>query len=337
MTLPNCYRCGKQPCECKRLTVGSLFAGIGGLELGLEMTGGFKTVWQVENNEFARRVLAKHWPDARRWDDVRTFPPDAAGNGWEQGDQNTSGRSGGSGEKQGAGPRGGGAWDCDLICAGFPCQDISYAGAGAGLGGERSGLFYEATRIIRVLGPRYVVLENVAALLTRGLDAVLGTLASLGYDAEWHCIPAAAVGAPHIRDRVFVIAYANGCEQGRGQQSERQANQRDTDATGDGPQGNVDVPDAKSVGRTTGRGESRNETGKGQRWSESSASSWWNSEPAIRFVDDGLPLGLVRYAGRVATGVPNRVNKLRCLGNAVVPQVAQWIGQRILEAERTRH
>ena len=317
-----------------KLTVGSLFAGIGGLELGLEMTGGFETVWQVENNDYAQKVLAKHWPDARRWRDVRTFPPAA--------DIPKCEARGGNGLGKGKSPHplARTSWHVDLITAGFPCQDISYAGKGAGLGGERSGLFYEAARVIRTLGPRYVVLENVSALLTRGLDVVLGTLASLGYDAEWHCIPAAAVGAPHIRDRVFVIAYAlrPECEPGTGG---RGVWQGDTElanaATGDGPQGNVDVPDAKSVGRTTGRGESRNETGKGQRWSESSASSWWNSEPAIRFVDDGLPLGLVRYAGRVATGVPNRVNKLRCLGNAVVPQVAQYIGQRILEAERTRH
>ena len=162
------------------ITVGSLFAGIGGLELGLEMTGGFKTVWQVENDKYATRVLEKHWPDVRRWGDVATFPPDD-----------------------------GHDYRCDLICGGFPCQDISYAGKGEGLGGERSGLFYEAARVIRILEPRYVLLENVSALLTRGLDAVLGTLASLGYDAEWHCIPAAAVGAPHIRDRVFIIGYAN--------------------------------------------------------------------------------------------------------------------------------
>lgn len=183
------------------LTVGSLFSGIGGLELGLERTGGFKTVWQVEIDDYATRVLERHWPHVRRWRDVTTFPPDSdtptrrrreeQGQGWNQ-------QPALSGED----------WHVDLICGGFPCQDISYAGAGAGLNGSRSGLFYEAARVIRLLEPRYVLLENVAALLTRGLDAVLGTLASLGYDCWWNCIPAAAVGAPHIRDRVFIVAYA---------------------------------------------------------------------------------------------------------------------------------
>jgi len=187
------------------LTVGSLFAGIGGLELGLERTGGFKTVWQVENDEYATRVLERHWPGVRRWGDVRTFPPDTSGSRFSNGVEcegcQTKKRNVIDSYK---------TWHVDLICGGFPCQDISYAGKGAGLDGERSGLFYEAARIIRTLGPRYVLLENVAALLSRGLGDVLGTLASLGYDAEWHCIPAAAVGAPHIRDRVFIVAYRVG-------------------------------------------------------------------------------------------------------------------------------
>jgi DNA (cytosine-5)-methyltransferase 1 len=126
----------------------------------------------------------------------------------------------------------------DLICGGFPCQDISYAGRGAGLAGERSGLFFEAIRVVRLLRPRYVLLENVAALLTRGLDRVLGELASFGYDAEWHCIPAAYVGAPHIRDRVFVIANPESVRcgtrwtrrtAGTGEREENPANVADTE------------------------------------------------------------------------------------------------------------
>ena len=142
--------------------------------------------WQVEIDEYATRVLEKHWPNVRRHDDVRTWPQDDT-------------------ER------------VDVICGGFPCQDISYAGQGAGLEGERSELFFEAIRVVRQLRPKYVMLENVAALLTRGLDRVLGELGQIGYDAEWHCIPAASVGAPHIRDRVFVIANSqpmgrfNGC------------------------------------------------------------------------------------------------------------------------------
>jgi DNA (cytosine-5)-methyltransferase 1 len=98
----------------------------------------------------------------------------------------------------------------DVLAGGFPCQDLSYAGKGAGIDGERSGLWGEYARLIRELRPRYVVVENVTALLARGMGRVLGDLAACGYDAEWDCIPAAAVGAPHRRDRVWIVAYPNG-------------------------------------------------------------------------------------------------------------------------------
>ncbi len=160
-----------------RLTIGSLFSGIGGLELGLECAGLGPTLFQVERDEFCRGVLAKHWPSAMRFDDVLAV-----------GAHNL--------------PR------VDVLCGGFPCQDISVAGRRVGIHGERSGLWFEYVRIIRELRPRYVVVENVAALLVRGLDVVLGELAESGYDAEWDCIPASAVGAPHRRDRLFLLAYS---------------------------------------------------------------------------------------------------------------------------------
>lgn len=149
-------------------------------DLGFERAG-MVCKWQVEIDKFCQKVLAKHWPSVRRHDDIKTFPPTKP----EE-------------------------WQVDVICGGFPCQDISYAGKGAGLAGERSGLFYEAIRVVREVGPRVVVLENVAGLLTRGIDQVLGTLASIGFDAEWHCIPAAHVGLPHRRDRVFIVANRDG-------------------------------------------------------------------------------------------------------------------------------
>ena len=159
------------------MRIGSLFSGIGGLELGLERAiPGAQVVWQVEKDLYARRVLAKHWPEARRYEDVQ-----------EVGAHNLG--------------------VVDLICGGFPCQDISGAGKRAGLEGERSGLWFEFARIISEIQPRYVVLENVAALRSRGLDRVLGSLAESGYDAVWDCIPAAAVGAPHLRDRLFCVAW----------------------------------------------------------------------------------------------------------------------------------
>lgn len=162
------------------MTVGSLFAGIGGIELGLEWTGGFRTVWQVERNPYCLSVLAKHWPNATRFDDVHCV-----------GAHNLQ--------------------PVDVICGGFPCQDVSLAKQDAeGLDGERSGLWREYARIVRELRPRYVLVENVAALRFRGLGVVLGQLAEIGYDAEWSTVSACAVGAPHPRERVFVLAYPNG-------------------------------------------------------------------------------------------------------------------------------
>ena len=237
-------------------TVGSLFAGIGGLELGLEATGKFKTVWQVERDPYATKVLKKHWPDVPKHDDVCTFPPEA------------------------------GKWDCDLICGGFPCQDISFAGKGAGLAGERSGLFYEGIRIIDRLRPRWVLLENVTALLVRGLDDVLRELAQVGYDAEWHCLPAAAIGAPHRRDRIFIIGkMAN--TNGAGLEGHRET----------GSTRQVRTQEALSVYRSRTRGQ-------------------WASIAGVC---------------RTANGVPDRIHRIRCLGNAVVPQVAQFIGEIILQ------
>lgn len=161
------------------LTFGSLFAGIGGLDLGFERAG-MACRWQVEIDPWCRRVLAKHWPDVPRHDDIKTFPP-------ERGD-----------------------WSVDVICGGFPCQDISNAGKRAGINGERSGLWSEMLRVIRVVRPRIVVVENVAALASRGLDRVLGDLSEIGFDAEWRIISAAEFGAPHLRRRLFIVAYSRG-------------------------------------------------------------------------------------------------------------------------------
>ncbi len=176
-----------------KLKVLDLFSGIGGFSLGLEWTGGFETVAFCEIEPFPRRVLAKHWPKVPCYDDVRTLTADRlAADGI-----------------------------CvDVICGGFPCQDISFAGKGAGLDGARSGLWSEIARLVGEIRPRFVILENVAALLVRGLPSVLRDLATLGYDAEWHCIPASAVGAPHRRDRLWIVAYDDRCFGGASGQKE---------------------------------------------------------------------------------------------------------------------
>lgn len=157
----------------QKLKVLNLFSGIGGFSLGLERTGGFETVAFCEINPFARKILKKHWPEVRQYHDVTTAEFE--------------------------GP-------VDLVTGGFPCQDISLAGEGAGLEGERSGLYWHILRTAGMVGFPKLLLENVAALLNRGLSSVLGSMAQIGYDAEWHCIPASYVGAPHGRDRIWIIA-----------------------------------------------------------------------------------------------------------------------------------
>jgi DNA (cytosine-5)-methyltransferase 1 len=158
----------------------SLFAGIGGFDLGLERTGGFKTVAFCEIEPHAQAILRKHWPEVPIYDDVCRL-------------------TGAVLARDGVFP--------NAIVGGFPCQDISSAGARAGLAGERSGLWFEMHRLIGDLRPRYVIVENVAELLANGFSDVLGSLASIGYNAEWDCIPAAGIGAPHLRDRVWIVAY----------------------------------------------------------------------------------------------------------------------------------
>jgi DNA (cytosine-5)-methyltransferase 1 len=160
------------------MRLGSLFSGIGGLELGLELALGCEVVWQVEREPWPRAVLARHWPAADR--SVTDVCKAGASN----------------------------LAPVDLVCGGFPCQDISTAGSGRGIEhGEKSGLWREYARILRELRPRFVVVENSAALPFRGLDIVLGDLAALGYDAEWSRIGACDVGAPHRRWRCFVVAW----------------------------------------------------------------------------------------------------------------------------------
>jgi len=155
-------------------TILDLFSGIGGFSLGLERTGGFKTVAFCEIDPFCRKVLAKHWPTTKIYTDTREVKNVAA----------------------------------DVVCGGFPCQDISRAGKMRGLDGEQSGLWFEMCRIIGETKPQFVLAENVARLCADGLAEVLNSLAALGYDAEWHCIPGHAVGSPQVRDRCYIVAYS---------------------------------------------------------------------------------------------------------------------------------
>lgn len=160
-----------------QLTFGSLFAGIGGFDLGFERAG-MVCKWQVEIDRYCQAVLRKHWPRVPRWDDVRTWPQ-----------PNTE--------------------RVDVICGGFPCQDVSLAKHdGVGIDGDRSGLWFEYQRVIGLLRPRIVVVENTPGLLVRGFGRVLSGLATLGYDAEWSVVSACSVGATHMRKRLFVLGYS---------------------------------------------------------------------------------------------------------------------------------
>lgn len=270
-----------------KLKVLDLFSGIGGFSLGLERTDGFETVAFCEIDEHCRAVLAKHWPEVPRFEDVATLRGDDVGT-------------------------------VDVICGGFPCQDISRAGTGSGLAGARSGLWFEYARLIGELRPSFVIVENVSTLLHRGLDAVLGALASLGYDAQWDCIPASDIGAPHIRDRVWIIAYpqhshANRIGSHRAQEHDGSAQLRDQ-------QGGVVGSLGQDVANTYGQGQPQ----PGGRlidlrgWlinSREEGRIRWGTEPDV---------------GRVADGVPNRTHRLKQLGNAVVPQIPELIGNAIL-------
>lgn len=288
-----------------KLRVLDLFSGIGGFSLGLERTGGFETVAFCEIEDFPRRVLAKHWPGVPCYDDVRTL---------------TAERLAADGIA------------VDVITGGFPCQDLSVAGKQRGMGdGTRSGLWSEIARLVGELRPRYVIVENVAALLSGPSERpggwfgrVLGDLAECGYDAEWENIPAAAVGAPHRRERVWLLAYAMqiGSRQNSLQCEKPDGSGASRGLVNGGPR--QDVADAER-----GNGEAQHE---GPLLGEPGGQG-----APTRFADGYLPADQQWCpepdVGRVADGVPDRAHRLAGLGNAVVPQIPELIGRAILAAQ----
>ena len=232
------------------MKIGSLFSGIGGLELGLEAAGLGETAWQVEKNKYARQVLAKHWPKAERFDDARTV-----------GASNLERVS--------------------IVAGGFPCTDTSVSGQvvrkQAGVAGPHSSLWWHMLRICSELLPEYIIVENPTGLLTNanGIGTVLGGLASIGYNARYDTLSSSAVGALHVRFRVFIIA----CR---------------------------DVPDSD-------RSRLPQREGLEGHWAHAAVTggAGWHSESGVC---------------RVVTGVPNRVDRVRCLGNAVTPAVGYQVG-----------
>jgi DNA (cytosine-5)-methyltransferase 1 len=248
------------------MNVLSLFAGIGGLELGLERAG-MTTVGQVEIDPFCRQVLARHWPDVPRHDDVRTAP-----DWW------------GSTERP----------PVDVVCGGFPCQPFSHAGKQLGVADERWGWPWMAD-VLRRVGPRYVVVENVSALVRdrAAFGWMLGDLADLGFDAEWTLYRASDFGAPHPRERLYVLAYASG----------------------DGGGSHDLLVEGENRGASfTARGLPRPSVAERRQ----SAGAWLEREPRV---------------ARLVDGVPHQVDRLNALGNAVVPAVSEHIGRLIAAAE----
>jgi DNA (cytosine-5)-methyltransferase 1 len=284
-------------------TIGSLFSGIGGLELGLEWAGLGRVTWQVEKDEYCRQILAKHWPDAVRHEDVRTV-----------GAHNLS--------------------RVDVLCGGFPCQDISIAGKGAGLAGARSGLWSEYARIVGELRPGIVLVENVAALVVRGLDRVLCDLAALGYDALWFTLRASDVGAPHLRERLFIVAYPHGLRQPQPQGSVGELGRRALDGyealgDADGQWGfdEQQCPTQSAETALQGRGSGNGSKQRATAQSRVGGGAYGLS----RGLDGRWPAaqGEAQAAWeppRVAKSESGRMKRLAALGNAVVPQVAYAVG-----------
>jgi DNA (cytosine-5)-methyltransferase 1 len=261
------------------MTFLSLFSGCGGMDLGLERAG-FRCIGQVEIIPERRAMLARHWPDVPKFDDVRTFNAKMLN------------------EKP------------DLIAGGFPCQDISSSGKKVGITGAKSGLWKEFARILRQIRPRFALVENVSMLTSRagGLGVVLQDLAECGLDAEWETLPAGLFGAPHIRARTFLVGYSNGDSK-----SDRTVND-------EAPWLPPMVANAEHAFRA-------------QRGALGRA---WGMQESVPWDSDGKCTDST-LAVRVDDGISYRMERLAALGDAVVPQVAEFIGRRIMEAVNNPH
>lgn len=212
----------------------------------------------------------------------------------------------------------------EIIFGGFPCQDISVAGNGKGMDGQRSGLFYEIVRLAEEIKPVFIFLENVPAIRTRGLDVVLKELAAIGYDCRWTTISAASVGAPHKRDRWFLLAHSNG-KRKRLQQIKTQERKNKTVSFYDGKK--ESLADSDSVRELSKQREHDRSGYSGKNFSDTNGERLSNalrggheekhSEPSDNFLRDFW--AIEPNVGRVVNGLPNRVDRIKCLGNSVVP------------------
>lgn len=287
------------------ITIGSCFSGIGGLELGLERSiPGSKVIWQCEQDQFCQRVLKKHWPDARLYDDIRKMDTQDV-----------------------VSPT--------IMCGGFPCQDLSWAGKGEGIHGKKSGLWWYMLALIGRVRPPIIVLENVAAITFRGGRDVVGSLAELGYSCEWGVIRSgSSFGAPHRRARWFCVAYSNRLrfmehtrqseeiQQSKISRVQREESQQSIMSKSphcsvqNAPNTNSKRFEEQSL-HTQSMGTSGESACKNRRATGNDTRNYWQrceAPPSFCRVDDGIP---------------NRLDRLKALGNAVVPQCAEWIGTQI--------
>ena len=298
------------------MTVGSLFSGIGGLDLGLERAG-MKVIWQSEIDPYANRVLKKHWPEVVNHGNIKEI-------NWQEVERP------------------------DVLCGGYPCQPFSTAGKRRGEEDPRHLWPWVREAIVR-LRPRYAILENVRGHLTLGGLSVIGELATIGYDAEWRIVSAASVGANHRRDRIIIVAYpqsqhSNGGNYQRGDSTQPQTIPKFGNGSGTQNMANTNntrpcsekINSAKTGEYAFGEfGRCSKNVADSDNYGYVYAQEPWESNAWGRSAYSGfLNWQIEPDVGRVANGIPNRVDRLKGLGNAVVPQVAEVIGRLVMEHAR---
>jgi DNA (cytosine-5)-methyltransferase 1 len=311
------------------MTVGSLFSGIGGLDLGLERAG-MTVKWQSEIDPYACKVLAKHWPKVVNHGDIKLID-------WSR------------------------VEPVDVICGGYPCQPFSTAGKRNGTDDPRH-LWPWVKQAISELRPRYALMENVRGHLSLGFAEVLADLTAIGYDAEWRVISAASVGANHRRDRVIIVAYPgqqfwngrrhlksagtaneqNAIQEPLGGSSSDVANA--TQLLGNGIYNNTRDSEQSETLSQLGNSSGAQNVANTNIWEVGGRDRRLQHDSRLVFGSENIRRGTQEYAGwqwwetepdvgRVADGISSRVDRLKCLGNAVVPQVAEIVGRLIIDAE----
>lgn len=321
----------------KQITIGSLFSGIGGFELGLERAiPNSKTIWQCEQNAFAQKVLKKHWPDVPIYDDIKEIKH--------------------------------GTIDIvDIICGGFPCQDISQAGKGKGIAnGARSGLWFEMLRIIDMVRPRIAIAENVTAITQkeRGMDIIISSLSQIGYDVEWIDVRASDEGAPHKRERIFFVAYPNeiytdgkfGILEKEKQKTSKEVQHKTKHSNESWNSNPIDDGTRRETSNTN-----RQRCNDGEHYERKHKNildkelhtkknikqrcRWIGGIGAVCKTTSNTNMEHIKEKNNywqrtpiespvcgVDDGIPNRVDRLKSLGNAIVPQCSETIGRYIMKS-----